>query len=143
MQTEAFLADAVQASGGKLHGLGIGWRVLQVSAFPARHDRVGIGVTVRTAPAEAGQHTLTLSLLGPDGAARPLGGGPGLQARFATPAGEGSATLAINLDGIVFESEGEHTFVLAVDDREAARLPFRVQTAPEPPPAEVRTGVYL
>jgi hypothetical protein len=143
MRTDAFLADAVQATGGKLHALGIGWGVLQVSGVPARHDRVGIGVTVRTAPAEAGHHTLTLSLLGPDGDARPLGSGTSLQARFATPRGDGSAQLALNLDGLVFEAEGEHTFVLAIDDRESARLPFRVQTAPEPPPAEVRTGVYL
>ena len=43
----------------------------------------------------------------------------------------------------MFEAEGEHTFVLGVDGREAARLPFRVQTRPEPPPSEFRTGVYL
>jgi len=58
MEIEAFLADAVQASGGKLHALGIGWQVIQTTAFPARHDRVGIGLIVRTVAAEAGQHTL-------------------------------------------------------------------------------------
>ena len=72
MEIEAFLADAVQASGGKLHALGIGWQVIQTTAFPARHDRVGIGLIVRTVAAEAGQHTLTLTLLGPEG-----GGGGG------------------------------------------------------------------
>src|SRR2546426_10968997 len=61
MDIEAFLADAVQASGGKLHALGIGWQVIQTTAFPARHDRVGIGLIVRTVAAEAGQHTLTLT----------------------------------------------------------------------------------
>ena len=79
MEIEAFLADAVQASGGKLHALGIGWQVIQTTAFPARHDRVGIGLIVRTVAAEAGQHTLTLTLLDPEGGA----GGGG--ARASTP----------------------------------------------------------
>jgi len=143
MEIEAFLADSVQAAGGKLHALGIGWRVIQASAIPVRHDRVGIGLIVRTVAAEAGQHTLTLSLLDPEGAARPFGAGGPLQAGFTSPAGEGTATLALNLDGIVFEREGEHTFVLAIDGTEVTRLPFRVQTSPEPPVAEFRTGVYL
>lgn len=143
MRTDAFLADAVQAGGGKLNALGIGWHVLQVGGFPARHDRIGIGITVRTSPAEAGAHTLTISLLGPDGAARPLGDGTSLQAPFSTPPGDGSATLALNLDGLVFETAGVHTFVLAVDDREAVKMTFTVQTTPAPPPGEVRTGVYL
>ena len=144
MRADAFLADAVQASGGKLHALGVGWSVLRVGGFPARHDRVGIGVTVRTAPAEAGAHTLTVSLLGPDGTARPLGEGVDLQAGFATPPGQGSATLALNLDGLVFEAEGEHTFVLAVDERESVRLSFVVQAAPAPaPPTETGSTGYL
>jgi hypothetical protein len=136
MEIEAFLADSVQASGGKLHALGIGWRVIQAPAIPARHDRIGIGLIVRTVAAEAGHHTLTLSLLDPQG-------GPPLRATFSSPAGEGTATLALNLDGIVFETEGDHTFVLAIDGSEATRLPFRVQTTPEPPVSEFRTGVYL
>jgi len=43
----------------------------------------------------------------------------------------------------VFETGGEHTFVLAIDGAERTRLPFRVQTTPEPPVTEHRTGVYL
>ena len=143
MEVEAFLADSVQASGGKLHALGIGWRVIQAPAIPARHDRIGIGLIVRTVAAEAGQHTLTLTLLDPAGAARAFGAGGPLQATFASPDGQGTATLALNLDGLVFESEGEHTFVLAIDGTETTRLPFRVQTTPEPPVSEFRTGVYL
>jgi hypothetical protein len=143
MEIEAFLADTVQASGGKLHALGIGWRVIQAQAIPARHDRIGIGLIVRTVAAEAGPHTLTLSLLDPHGAALAFGAGGPLEATFSSPNGQGTATLALNLDGVVFEAEGDHTFVLAIDGREAARLPFRVQTAPEPPVSEFRTGVYL
>jgi Family of unknown function (DUF6941) len=143
MQVESFLADTVQASDGKLHALGMGWRVIQASAFPARHDRIGLGVIVRTGPAESGAHTLSISLLGPDGAPRSFGQGTSFEARFATPDGEGTATLALNLDGLLFESEGTYTLVLAVDGNEFRREPFRVQTRPEPPASEFRTGVYL
>jgi hypothetical protein len=143
MQVETFLADTVQAADGKLHALGMGWRVIQASAFPARHDRIGLGVIVRTDPTESGGHTLSIQLLGPDGAARSFGQGTSFEARFATPEGEGTATLALNLDGLVFESEGTYTLVLGVDGNEVGREPFRVQTRPEPPPSEFRTGVYL
>jgi len=149
MEVEAFLADTVQASGGKINALGVGWRVLQTASFPTRHDRVGIAVMVRTAPSEAGDHRLALTLLGPDGAVRSFGHDPsggdrtGLEATFTSPPGEGTATLALNLDGLVFEREGEHAFALSVDGQERARLRFRVQTKAEPPAAEFRTGVYL
>src|SRR5438552_16696977 len=98
MDIEAFLADAVQASGGKLHALGIGWQVIQTTAFPARHDRVGIGLIVRTVAAEAGQHTLTLTLLDPEGAARAVGLRGPLEAAFSAPTRHGTATLAVPPD---------------------------------------------
>lgn len=149
MQVDAFLADSVQAAGGKLHGLGIGWRVLRAGGFPVRHDRIGIGIIVRTPPDTAGAHRLSLSLQGPGGAVLTFGTDPSgtargtLEAPFTTPAGDGSATLALNLDGLVFETEGGYEFVVSVDGKERTRLPFRVQTAPEPQTAEYRTGVYL
>src|SRR5204862_1071655 len=148
VDVEAFLADSVQAAGGKLHALGIGWRVLQAQGVPARHDRIGIGVIVRTSESEAGEHRLTLTLSGPDGQIG-FGAGPdgsarsSLDASFTTPAGEGSATLALNLDGLVFQREGDHVFTLSVDANQDVRLPFRVQSAPDPAPSEYRTGVYL
>jgi hypothetical protein len=149
VEVDAFLADTVQASGGKLHALGIGWRVLTAAALPARHDRIGIGLAVRTAPAEAGPHRLALSLIDPEGSAVPFGQNPdgsdrpALEAAFTSPDGDGTATLALNLDGVVFDAVGEHTFVVAVDGREVSRLAFRVQTTAPPPAAEYRTGVYL
>src|SRR5438445_10440940 len=109
MDIEAFLADAVQASGGKLHALGIGWQVIHTTAFPARHDRVGIGLIVRTVSAEAGQHTLTLTLLDPEGAARAFGPRGALEASFISPHGPGPAALALNLDALAFDPDGERT----------------------------------
>src|SRR5438876_9772509 len=104
MDIEAFLADAVQASGGKLHALGIGWQVIQTTAFPARHDRVGIGLIVRTVAAEAGQHTLTLTLLDPEGAARAFCPRGALEAAFRPPPRPLAATLARTLGAPAFAS---------------------------------------
>jgi hypothetical protein len=143
MEVDAFLADSVQATGGKLHALGIGWQVIQASAFPVRHDRIGLGLVVRTTSEEAGAHTLSISLLDPNGAPRLFGDRPVFDVNFASPDGEGTATLALNLDGLVFETEGSHTIVLVIDGDEAVRLPFRVQTRAEQPPSEFRSGVYL
>jgi hypothetical protein len=148
VDVQAFIADSVQASGGKLHALGVGWRVLQTSAFPARHDRIGLGVIVRTSAVESGNHLLTIGLTGPAGPVAfgvDNAGSPRatVEAAFATPPGDGTATLALNLDGVVFEHEGDHAFVLAIDGQERARLSFRVQTTPDQPASEVRTGVYL
>lgn len=152
MQVQAFLADAVQAIGGKLYALGIGWSVLSTARFPARHDRIGIGVTVRMTPDEtSGGHTLTIRLLDPAGAERALGRRPDgaearhLEAPFTVPASsaEATATFALNFDGLIFETEGMYAFALLVDGEELERLTFRVQTPPAPAPVEYRAGGYL
>ena len=150
MELEAFLADSVQAAGGKLSALGMGWSTIATGAFPARHDRLGIGVIVRLGQGEAGNHRLDVKLLEPDGRERPLGRGPdgsevgALNAPFDVQGdGERTATFALNLDGLVFDREGTYTIVLGLDGLEAKRLSFRVQTPPSPPPAEFRGGMYL
>jgi len=152
VRVEAFIADAVQAVGGKLSALGVGWSTLSAPRFPARHDRVALGVIVRIPPEEArAGHHLSVTLLDPGGSARPLGRRPDgnqlteLDAPFSVPAGdaEATATFALNFDGLVFDAPGSYTFVLAVDGREQVRLPFRVQTPPAPEPAEHRAGGYL
>ena len=150
MDVDVFLADSVQAAGGKLSALGIGWRVLSVGSLPARHDRIGLGVMVRLGPADAPSHRLELRLLDPNGRERALGKAPDgsdiatLQAPFdvAGP-GERTATFAMNLDGVVFEHEGAYTFAIGVDGLEGARLVFDVQTRPGPTTTEYRGGVYL
>jgi len=152
VRVEAFLADAVQAVGGKLSALGVGWNTLSAPRFPARHDRVALGVIVRIPPEETGAgHRLRVTLVDPSGQERPLGRGQdgsqltALDAPFSErPAEmEATATFALNFDGLVFEGPGTHTFVLAVDGTEQGRLAFRVQTPPAPPPVEHRAGGYL
>ena len=152
MEVDAFLADAVQAIGGKLSALGVGWRVLSVGGLPARHDRIGLGVMVHLLGAETGGHRLDLALLDPDGTARTLGNAPDgsdirtLQAPFDVPgSGERTATFALNLDGLVFERAGGYTFVVSVDGEERARLPFAVAMggAGQPPGDQTGTGTGI
>ena len=152
MELEAFLADAVLATGGKLSALGMGWDVLATPGFPARHDRIAIGVLVRV-PAEDTRrpHDLSVRLVDGGGAELPLGRRPDgaelrqLEAPFrVNPSQEGStATFALNFDGLVFQEPGEYGFVLQLDGEECKRLTFRVQPPPGPPTAEVRAGGYL
>jgi hypothetical protein len=152
VRIEAFLADAVQAVGGKLSALGIGWNTLSAPSFPARHDRVALGIVVRIPPEEAtGQHHLSVRLLGPTGTPRPLGRRPDgselveLDAPFGVQPSdaEATATFALNFDGLVFEQPGGYAFVVTVDGQERDRLAFRVQTPPAPAPVEHRVGGYL
>ena len=150
MQIEAFLADTVQAAGGKLSALGIGWTTISTGALPARHDRIGVGVIVRLDEGEPGNHRLDLRLLEPDGTERQLGRGAdgaeirSLAAPFEVPGeGQRAATFALNLDGLVFEREGSYTIVVGLDGLEAKRLAFRVQAPPSAPASEFRGGVYL
>jgi len=150
VDVQAFLADSVQAAGGKLSALGIGWGVLSVGQLPARHDRLGVGLIVRLDPEDGGRRRLELRLLDPDGDDRPLGrGGSGEDLKMlgfpfdAGGSGERTATIAINLDGLVFDREGSHTIVVSVDGLEASRLSFRVQRTAAPPTADYGGGAYL
>ncbi len=152
MELEAFLADSVLATGGKLSALGMGWNVLAAPGFPARHDRIAIGVLVRVPPEDTTRpHDLSIRLVDRGGTELPLGRRPDgaelreLDAPFQVqPSEEGStATFALNFDGLVFERPGAYAFVLRLDGAERKRLEFRVQTPPPPPAAEVRAGGYL
>jgi hypothetical protein len=140
MKLRAFLADGVQASEGKLYVLGAGWNRLATRRFPTRHDRVGIGALVVLEAGDAGQHTLTLRLLDPGGAAATLAtdadGAPrqaigvGFGATDATDGlDETIVPLAFNLDGLVFREPGTYAFELRIDEGEPERLRFKVDLA--------------
>ncbi len=80
IELDAFLADSVASVQGKLYALGAGWNRIAVALFPARHDRVGIGLLVRI-PAGFGRRGAPVRAP----AARPLGRGP--LARAPVPRG--------------------------------------------------------
>ncbi len=140
MKTRAFLADSVQGVEGKLYVLGAGWNRLAAGGFPARHDRVGIGVIVTLEDGDAGEHNLELSLLGPDGQPMVLFSDPAGVEQFALHATFTSQTpndgfaevvvpMALNIDGLAFPEAGSYAFSVRVDGDDVERLPFRVDLA--------------
>ena len=77
IEFDAFLADSVASVQGKLYALGAGWNRIAVALFPARHDRVGIGLLVRIPAGSAVEaRRFELRLLGPSGEDLSLGAGP-------------------------------------------------------------------
>lgn len=137
MKVRAFLADSVQSVEGKLYVLGAGWNRLAAAGFPARHDRVGIGVLLTLEDGDAGEHNLELSLLDPRDQPMALYVDPAgteqyaLHATFETQApadgfADVAVPMALNLDGVAFPSLGTYAFSIRIDGAERERLPFRV-----------------
>jgi hypothetical protein len=137
MKARGFLADAVQGAEGKLSALGAGWNHLGAPGFPARHDRIGIGLILTFEIAEAGQHNVEIQLLGPNDLPTLLGAGPGGAEQYAITAmlevgrpqdgsAEVSIPMAINLDGLMFSEPGSYAFAIRVDGQDAERLNFAV-----------------
>ena len=77
IELDAFLADSVASVQGKLYALGAGWNRIAVALFPARHDRVGIGLLFRVpAGSTVEPRRFELRLLGPSNDDLELGSSP-------------------------------------------------------------------
>lgn len=128
----ALLADAVQASQGKLFILGGGWDVLTVRSLPARHPSMGIGLRVRVPwgwPGESvrldvelqdedGKSVLPSSLSAPVPVRRP----------DHLPEGQDLTVVrALTFTNLVFRSEGGYSFVISIDGEVKERLRFLVR----------------
>ena len=140
MKVRAFLADSVQSSEGKLFALGAGWNRLTAGGFPARHDRVGIGILVTVEAGDEGEHDLELTLLDQNGLPITLFvDATGTQqfainATFETQAStDGFADvvvpLALNINGLAFPAPGTYAFSIRIGGDEREHLPFRVDLA--------------
>lgn len=128
----ALLADAVQASQGKLFILGGGWDVLTVRSLPARHPSMGIGLRVRVPwgwpgdsvrldvelQDEDGKSVLPSSLSAPVPVRRP----------DHLPEGQDLTVVrALTFTNLVFRSEGGYSFVISIDGEVKERLRFLVR----------------
>jgi uncharacterized protein DUF6941 len=146
---DGFLADSVSAVQGKLYALGAGWNRIGVARFPARHDRIGIGLLFRVpagAPAQA--RRFELRLVGPSGQDLTLGTGPGgpinrIGGEFtAGGAEEQIVPIALNLNGVALPSTGGYRVVISIQGEDAKTLAFTVvataATHQEPSPAPGR-----
>lgn len=128
----ALLADAVQASQGKLFVLGGGWDVLTVRSLPARHPSMGIGLRVRVPwgwpgdsvrldvelQDEDGKSVLPGSLSAPVPVRRP----------DHLPEGQDLTVVrALTFTNVIFRNEGAYSFVVSIDGEVKERLRFMVR----------------
>lgn len=128
----ALLADAVQASQGKLFVLGGGWDVLTVRSLPARHPSMGIGLRVRIPWGWPGETVgLEVELQDEDGGSVLPGS---LKAPVPVrrpdhlPEGQDLTVVrALTFTNIVFRTEGAYSFVISIDDEVKDRLRFMVR----------------
>lgn len=126
----AILADAATIdAGGKLNVLGVFDRI-NASSFPARHGRVAMVLRFTAGLHEAGEHELEIVLKDPDGEEMVrLDGnihfGPGPM----HTGGEIRVPHVLNLDGLVFEEPGRHSFDLRVDGEHHRSISLNVASA--------------
>jgi hypothetical protein len=153
MEVDAFVADSIVASEGKLYVQGAGWNIIHVANFPVRHARLGIGVLIHVPYTATNQmHKLDVRVEDSDGALVSLGEGPPnednpdgkiyrLGGEFNVgrppllPAGDDQVVpLAINVDGLIFHKPDMYRVVVAVDGTDMRSLPIRVQQLSQPGP---------
>jgi len=149
IELDGFLADSVAAVQGKLYALGAGWNRIGVAQFPARHDRVGIGLLFRVpAGAPAEPRRFELRLIGPDGLEQTLAAGPEgpinrIGGEFTAGGGEEQIVpIALNLNGLALPGAGAYRIVISIQGEDAKTLAFTVvaiaQTRREQQPVENR-----
>jgi hypothetical protein len=135
IEVDGFLADSVSAVQGKLYALGAGWNRIRVALFPARHDRIGIGLLFRVpAGAEKERRRFELRIEGPDGTEIALGTSPDGKP-LARVNGEFTAggddeqiiPLALNLNGLPLAAPGDYRVAVSLGDEDVKVLPFRVE----------------
>lgn len=153
MEVDAFLADSVVAVQGKLYALGVGWNRIVVPTFPARHDRIGIGLLFRLqAGTRNERRRFDLRVEGPDGGEIQLGTGSGgiggrLGGEFtAGAADEQIVPIALNLNGMPLTAAGDYRFVVSFGGDDVKVLPFsvtQISSAPSTEPPATGTAGYL
>jgi hypothetical protein len=155
IELDAFLADSVASVQGKLYALGAGWNRIAVALFPARHDRVGIGLLFRVrAGSPAEPRRFELRLIGPAGEELTLGSGSEgpvnrIGGEFtAGGAEEQIVPIALNLNGLALPAPGAYGVVISMQGEDVKTLAFSVQTLAaqprhDPPPTTTGTAGYL
>ena len=145
VEVDAVLADSAVAAEGKLYLQGGAWNILSAPVLPLRVPRIGLAIAIRvpwTATNEP--HVFDVRLQDADGKVHPLGDAPPemetddgmihhIETTFTVgrppllqPGDDQIVPIAINVDGLVFESAGRYEFVIAVDGSDVKHLPLRV-----------------
>ena len=135
VRVDGFLADSVATVDGKLYVLGAGWNRINVALFPARHDRIGIGLLMTVAAGAAREsRTFELALIGPDGKELTLADGP--QGKVTRISGQFTAggpqeqivPIGVNLNGVPLERPGGYRVAVTIGSTETRTLSFQVES---------------
>lgn len=124
----AFVCDAAQDSGGKLHALGIGIDRLYAPEVPTTHPMLVVVVQVRYSVVEAGTKPLAIRVVDADGGdlIPPID----QEIQFPDPRGSptGTARLVLQLGGLRFERFGDYAIHIAISGTDIASLPLAVSS---------------
>lgn len=123
----AFLCDAAQDSGGKLHALGIGVDALHAASLPAVHPRLSVVVRFMYRAEDVGDHEFSIAVLDADGKSvvPPVSGQMTL--RLNADETSGGANLVVDLQNTQFTTYGPHEVAISLDGRDLAMLPLAVK----------------
>lgn len=132
--TSALLADAAQVQNGKLFILGGGFDTISVRSLPAVHRSLTLAMVAEIDPDERQRDLeLGITLLDEDGH------GIGVEAKGRLrvgappnlPPGSSSIVPIVSpFHNITFAEAKGYVFVISLDERELARVPFRVVQIP-------------
>lgn len=136
VELDGFLADSVTAVQGKLYALGAGWNRIHVPSFPARHDRIGVGLLFRLPAGTPNERRrFELRVEGPDGREIQLGTAPDgrpvgrLGGDFTAGAAEEQIVpFALNLNGMPLATPGDYRIVVSLAGTDVKVLPFRAES---------------
>jgi hypothetical protein len=128
--TSAMLADGAQVQNGKLFILGGGFDTISVRSLPAVHRSLTLAMVAEVEPDERQRDLeLHIALIDEDGA--PVGveakGRLRVGAPPNLPPGSSSIVPIVSpFHNITFSEAKGYTFVITLEDRELARIRFRV-----------------
>lgn len=130
--TSAMLADAAQVQSGKLFILGGGFDTITVRSVPATHRSLTLAMVAEVQPEERQRDLeLMISLVDEDG--QPIGveakGKLRVGAPPNLPPGSSSIVPIVSpFHNITFPEAKGYAFLVSLDDKELARVTFRVVT---------------
>ena len=129
----AFLCDHADGAGGKLDAIGIGIDTLFATKLPHVQPQLFFVAQLRAQITEEGSHPLKLNLIEADGANVVSING---QVTVGRPqrGTEVAARILLRLGNVRFNTEGDYSIRLVLDNQEAVRIPLRVVRRPQPEP---------
>ena len=158
MRADVILADSAVAAEGKLYLQGAAWNTLWAPEFPFRLPRLGVAIVIHvpyTATNEG--HRWEVRIDHEDGDPLPVADAPpgqepdtpeGKITKFGSPftvgrppflpaGAEQLLSVAVNIDGIMFEKPGNYSLIVALDGHDLDESRYTFGIYPIPPGAMV------